>query len=247
MRSLPLARSQANGSVSMSRRLFLASTPFALAGCVQTVRQPALQAVAPPPVNPAYVSMYSAIDDEPFPIAAIDVSKIDPRYFRQRVPYATSEPAGTIIVDTSDRFLYLAQEDGHAMHYGIGVGKEGLAFAGEADMARKAEWPRWTPTQNMIEREPERYGPYAGGVPGGLVIRSAREPCIFTRMVATRSTEFTARTSRGASGARSQAAASGCSITTSSTCTAARRSARAWSSSTTEWPVRDSPSYLQRL
>ena len=168
MRSLTLARSQAELGKSMSRRLFLVCTPLALVGCVQTVRQPAPQVVSLPRLNPAYVSMYSGIPDELFPIPAINISEVDPRYFRQQVVYATSEPVGTMVVDTSNRFLYLAQEDDHAMRYGIGVGKEGLAFTGAADIARKAKWPRWTPTQNMLKREPERYGPYADGLAGGL-------------------------------------------------------------------------------
>ena len=55
-----------------------------------------------------------------------------------------------------------------ATRYGVGVGREGFAFRGEATIRRKAEWPRWVPTPDMIAREPKRYGPYAGGLPGGL-------------------------------------------------------------------------------
>ena len=68
----------------------------------------------------------------------------------------------------SRRFLYLVQEDGSALRYGCGVGKAGFDYQGAAVVGRKATWPRWTPTPNMIKLEPERYGHYAGGVEGGL-------------------------------------------------------------------------------
>ena len=49
----------------------------------------------------------------------------------------------------------------------MGVGKAGLAFKGTANIARKAKWPSWTPTKNMIRRQPGKYAKYAKGVPGG--------------------------------------------------------------------------------
>lgn len=75
--------------------------------------------------------------------------------------------AGTIVVDTKNHFLFLVQRNGKARRYGVGVGKAGLAFKGKATIARKAKWPSWTPTQNMIRREPEKYAKFAKGVPGG--------------------------------------------------------------------------------
>lgn len=54
-----------------------------------------------------------------------------------------------------------------ARRYGIGVGRAGLVFRGSADIGRKAEWPSWTPTKNMIKREPDKYAKFANGVPGG--------------------------------------------------------------------------------
>nr|WP_043539583.1 L,D-transpeptidase [Salinarimonas rosea] len=139
---------------------------LALGGCVQAARAP-VEPLAPAiPVDVR--AMYAALPGEEFPIPAVDPSVVDPRFWRQVVSDPTGEPAGTITVDTTDRFLHLSLGGGQAMRYGIGVGKEGLAFAGTAIVARKAAWPRWTPTANMIRREPERYGPYAGGLPGGL-------------------------------------------------------------------------------
>ncbi|MEW7007515.1 MULTISPECIES: L,D-transpeptidase [unclassified Lentilitoribacter] len=74
---------------------------------------------------------------------------------------------GTIVVDPKNHFLYLVEPWGKARRYGVGVGKAGLEFQGAAVIKRKAEWPSWTPTKNMIKREPHKYARYAGGVPGG--------------------------------------------------------------------------------
>lgn len=148
----------------------LVAAPFAVAACSPTMQssdKPVLAAAAPAPA-PAYVSMYGAINDNGTIIPAVDVSKIDKRNLRQVVDYETDEPVGTVVVDPHARFLYLVMPNGKAMRYGVGVAKAGLEFEGEADISRKAAWPSWTPTQNMIEREPERYAPLAGGVEGGL-------------------------------------------------------------------------------
>jgi lipoprotein-anchoring transpeptidase ErfK/SrfK len=82
------------------------------------------------------------------------------------VRYQSDEIPGTIIIDRSQRFLYLVEPDGWAMRYGVGVGREGLSLTGRAKIGRMAEWPSWTPTANMMRREP-RLVQYAGGVPGG--------------------------------------------------------------------------------
>lgn len=92
--------------------------------------------------------------------------KLDPRFKPQMVPMSGYDP-GTIIVDPRDHFLYLQGPDGLARRYGVGVGRAGLAFKGTAIVGRKAKWPRWTPTANMIRREPGKYARYARGVPGG--------------------------------------------------------------------------------
>ncbi len=122
-----------------------------------------------PHMSPYYRAMYAAIEGEPFPIKAADLKRVEPQYYRQDVAYQTHELPGTIVVDTKNRFLYLVQENGRAMRYGIGVGKAGLEFEGAGTVQYKRQWPRWTPTQDMIAREPERYGPLAAGMePGEL-------------------------------------------------------------------------------
>ncbi len=73
---------------------------------------------------------------------------------------------GQIVVLTGSHFLYHITQAGEAMRYGVGVGREGLNFRGEAVIGRKAEWPSWRPTPEMIERNP-RYARWADGMPGG--------------------------------------------------------------------------------
>jgi lipoprotein-anchoring transpeptidase ErfK/SrfK len=111
---------------------------------------------------------YAAFEDNGHAVPAIPAAYLTDENVRQVVDYAGPEAPGTIVVDPAAHFLYLVEEGGKAMRYRVGVGKAGFAFAGNATIARKAEWPGWTPTANMLKREPERFGPYAGGVDGGL-------------------------------------------------------------------------------
>jgi lipoprotein-anchoring transpeptidase ErfK/SrfK len=119
-------------------------------------------------VDPVAARAYSALADEPYPVPAVDLKGVNPAMLRQVVDYRSSEPAGTIVIDTAARHLYLVLERDKAVRYGIGVGKAGLAFQGQGVIKRKAEWPHWTPTPDMIKRDPERYGSYTRGLDGGL-------------------------------------------------------------------------------
>ena len=110
---------------------------------------------------------YGAKPEEKHPLKAVEISKIKPELRRTEVAYPTSYPAGTIVVDTPARRLYYVLGDGKAMRYGVGVGRQGLALRGAAYVGRKAEWPTWTPTPNMIRRDPQKNGKYAGGMAGG--------------------------------------------------------------------------------
>lgn len=121
-----------------------------------------------PAVDPALQAMYGAAQDGSETVPAVDVSKMDSRNIRQVVNYRTSYAPGTVVVDPHLRFLYLVMEGSKAMRYGIGVAKAGLEFQGEGDIKRKARWPGWVPTPNMIAREPARYGPLAQGMEGGI-------------------------------------------------------------------------------
>ncbi len=151
----------------ISRIAILAGLALGLAACA-TTEPPAPQASTGWNVDPSYARMYAAETDGDWTIPAIDVGNIDPRYLRQVVDYDTDYPVGTVVVDPYARFLYLVMENGKAMRYGVGVAKAGMQFDGEATIARKAQWPHWTPTRNMIEREPDRYGPLADGMDGGI-------------------------------------------------------------------------------
>jgi lipoprotein-anchoring transpeptidase ErfK/SrfK len=145
------SRSTKDPFMSISRRGFLAGLPLLLAGCASTYNEQ---------------TNYAAVPNEEFPLRQVPIDKIRPELRRTEVAYETSKPAGTVIVDTPARRAYYILGNGRAMRYGVGVGREGLAFSGDAYVGRKAEWPTWTPTLNMQNREP-RYRKLAGGMPGG--------------------------------------------------------------------------------
>ncbi len=92
---------------------------------------------------------------------------LHPRFMPQRVQANAGLTPGDIHVDPTARYLYHIEEGGTAMRYGVAVGRAGLYQAGRFRIGRTAEWPSWTPTANMIAREPHIYAQYAGGVPGG--------------------------------------------------------------------------------
>src|SRR5215472_266050 len=80
--------------------------------------------------------------------------QLPPQFRRTLVDYSTKEPAGTIIIDTPNTYLYLVLGQGKALRYGIGVGREGFTWSGAERVTRMAEWPDWTPPEEMIVRQP---------------------------------------------------------------------------------------------
>ncbi|WP_433850801.1 L,D-transpeptidase [Brucella pseudogrignonensis] len=150
----------------MHRRCFIISLPAFLAGCVSQTNSPPRKAEMS--VANEYIKMYAPINYERFPIPAPNLLKIDKRFYRQEVDYVTDEKTGTIVVDTKSRHLYLVGENRRALRYGIGVGKAGLEFQGVGVVQYKRQWPSWRPTNDMIAREPERYGPLRDGMGPGL-------------------------------------------------------------------------------
>jgi len=82
---------------------------------------------------------------------------------RQIVAYATREAPGTIVIDTPNTYLYLVLGNGRAMRYGIGVGREGFTWSGVKTINKKAEWPDWTPPEEMLVRQPYLPRFMAGG------------------------------------------------------------------------------------
>ncbi len=122
--------------------------------------------------------------------------KFQPREVRVRDQY---EP-GQILVFPRNYFLYHVFAPERAIRYGVGVGKAGLEFRGSATIERKAEWPSWRPTNEMIRRNPKRYAQIRWG-PGR---------CISIATGATPTTASMARPSRGRSDSPCRTAASGC-------------------------------------
>lgn len=128
---------------------------LALAGCSSST-----EGGASGTTSQIFTSEYGSVTDSGYAIPAVPISKIDKKYHRQIVSYSTKEKPGTIIVDTPKRFLYLVLPGKKAVRYGIGVGKAGFAWEGEAYIAWKQEWPTWTPPKEMVDRKPElaKYG-----------------------------------------------------------------------------------------
>jgi lipoprotein-anchoring transpeptidase ErfK/SrfK len=114
--------------------------------------------------------MYGAVTDGGFNLPAIPYKNIPEQFRRQIVDNNTGYPEGTIVVDTGARHLFVTYGDGKAIRYGVGVGREGFAWSGEAVMQWKREWPRWTPPEEMIARKPEleKYSAKNGGMNPGL-------------------------------------------------------------------------------
>lgn len=153
-----------------SRRLFLfGAAALALSACSSTRSTRLADAgLTVIDVDEPWASYYSAKPSEPFPVPGVDLRRVPQQYWRRDVDYTSTRPVGSIVVNTAERYLYLIQPGNRAIRYGVGVGREeGLQFKGTATIARKAEWPRWTPTANMIRTQPERYAEYAAGLPGG--------------------------------------------------------------------------------
>jgi lipoprotein-anchoring transpeptidase ErfK/SrfK len=96
----------------------------------------------------------------------------DPKFEKQLVDYHGKEAAGTIVIDTSSKFLYLVQGDGRALRYGVGVGKPGFLWAGVKTITAKKEWPDWTPPAEMLKRRPDLPRHMEGGPQNPLGARA---------------------------------------------------------------------------
>jgi lipoprotein-anchoring transpeptidase ErfK/SrfK len=117
--------------------------------------QPAERSAPLPPEARAYQSVPGMEETADLPA----------RFRRQMIEYRTNEAPGTIVIDTSNTYLYLVLGNGRAMRYGIGVGRDGFTWSGTQTITKKAEWPDWTPPPEMIQRQP--YLPrYMAGGPG---------------------------------------------------------------------------------
>jgi lipoprotein-anchoring transpeptidase ErfK/SrfK len=103
------------------------------------------------------------LGDQPGYVPSPAEEQLSQVFERQAVYFRTTEKPGTIIVHTSERFLYLVQGNNRAIRYGVGVGRDGFRWTGIHKITRKAEWPDWTPPDEMIERQPYLPRFMAGG------------------------------------------------------------------------------------
>ncbi len=155
--------------LTLSRRGLMAGAAsllaLGLAGCASSgTRQ---LADAQPTVPPDVLNTYAALPNERFPVPAARIDLVPPQYWRQVVDDPTGERPGTVVVDTANRFLYLVRDDGKALRYGVGIGRDGFSWSGRAQIAYKREWPTWTPPSEMIGRQPE-LEQYRNGMPPGI-------------------------------------------------------------------------------
>ena len=148
---------------TMHIKLVAAIAVAALLGaCAKSPQDQACQ------IDPELRAMYSATMDGDVVIPAVPDKYLSQRNKRQLVSYQTKEKPGTIIVDPYARFLYLVTGKGEAMRYGVAVGDQGRGFSGTGTIPFTRSWPRWTPTQNMLKRDPALYEPHRGGMEGGI-------------------------------------------------------------------------------
>ena len=132
---------------NLSRRAFVIGLPLFAAGCVSTD--------------------YGSRTDGGHNIAAVDTSLLDRDLMRTEVAWTGKEKPGTVVVDIKKRRLFVVENGGRAIRYGIGVGRsQGANFRGTGVVGRKEKWPYWTPTGNMMAAIPE-YRKYSAGLPGG--------------------------------------------------------------------------------
>jgi lipoprotein-anchoring transpeptidase ErfK/SrfK len=96
----------------------------------------------------------------------------DPKYEKQVVDYDGKEGAGTIVIDTPNKFLYLVEGNGKALRYGIGVGRPGFTWSGIKQISAKKEWPDWTPPAEMLVRRPDLPRHMEGGPQNPLGARA---------------------------------------------------------------------------
>ena len=158
----------------VTRRTLIAgassAAAFGLAGCVGGQQQIAAAVPTPDPgaattsgapsstvIGAAgdFGSMYGQVQDGKFTVPAVKEFDLQPAFRRTRVAYAGKEAPGTVVVDPEAHYLYHVEEGGQAMRYGVGVGREGFAWSGEATIHNKQEWPDWYPPKEMLERRPE--------------------------------------------------------------------------------------------
>ncbi|MDB5511186.1 MAG: hypothetical protein JWR08_669 [Enterovirga sp.] len=142
----------------------LAGAPLAACQSMQTAQRPA---------DADYDRWYTtAVKDEPHDYMLVDRRLMKPELARQVVPYDGGQRPGTIVVDIDERFLYLVQNDGTAVRYGVGVGRQGFSWKGVATVGRKGKWPSWNPTTTMVSLKIATAGSRESGIDNPLGARA---------------------------------------------------------------------------
>jgi len=154
--ALPFAAGKASADFSVPRPPAVLSPDLAGAWVLQMA--PGQRAVFTDPTpRGAYIGK------PPAPAAKTKAKPFDRRFLPQIVTYTGTEGPGTIIIDTGHRFLYLVLDGGKARRYGVGVGRPGFEWAGTHTVTAKAEWPTWTPPEEMRARQPYLPASMKGG------------------------------------------------------------------------------------
>ena len=129
--------------------------------------------------QPAYYGREPMPPEQGYPQAAYPQQAYDPRqrpfdpkYEKQEVDYNGKESAGTVVIDTPNKFLFLVEGNGRALRYGIGVGRPGFTWAGVKTISAKREWPDWTPPAEMLARRPDLPRHMEGGPENPLGARA---------------------------------------------------------------------------
>lgn len=154
-------------SKDFSRRAFgamlLGSTA---AACAPQMQEPEI--VPEMPTREEWVEGYEPVFDSGYNLPGIPSRYLEGVNRRMSGTYQGEAGPNTIDVDPYAKFLYHVKADGTATRYPVGVGRAGRSIRGQATMQFKRKWPGWTPTENMIRTEPEIYGDFRAGIPGGL-------------------------------------------------------------------------------
>jgi lipoprotein-anchoring transpeptidase ErfK/SrfK len=125
-----------------------------------SVARPAENALNPayrqdPTLARRFASLYGPGAGEAHALPTVRMADVDPAFIRMTVSYRTSEAPGTIVIDPQNHYLYLVQEGGLAIRYGVGVGRQGFGWSGSANVHDKQQWPDWYPPKEMLARQPE--------------------------------------------------------------------------------------------
>lgn len=144
----------------------------ALAGCTTMGGgpMPIIDAGPSDPPLPSMDEMYGPMEDGGFSLPAIPYQQIDPQFLRQIVRDPTGAASGSLVVNTTSHHLFLVRPNGWAIRYGVGLGRAGFEWAGDGVIQWKQAWPKWTPPDEMIARDPKlaKFSKENGGQPPGL-------------------------------------------------------------------------------